>query len=507
MAGAAAALAGHAVAQESGWSAGPVEHLIPTASPDAFLIKASTRIELDTPPVLHVGARRVIGFATASSRKHWGFHATGLRPATTYQLRVSSAGGTTDPWPLRTLPAPGSAPTTLRVLTFTCAGGYEDPPEYAGRSHFIPVASRRALLARAIAFRPDVAIANGDHVYWDQETSFRREGEAIRGFYQKTAGLFDTRAPAHDAKNVKVLGQVGRLQIGNLYGVMLRSTPAWFVRDDHDYFDNDEFFGDHSTFPPDPFRSELADQLQAMFWPEFLGDGNRPVALPGRDVSYGTLRWGRLAEFLMYDCRGHIDISGDGGFVPPAVEDWIRQRSADQDIRHVIQTPSTPFGWTAGKWGEWYPDTLGKDGKLTTELAKPGWRRSWFAQQQRLLEIAGSRGRPSVAFSGDLHALGLGSITRSGDAALGHPVSMLLAGPIGTGDLVFPSAFRGVGAQVATDIRMDTHLAPLEKNGFSIVDITRDSIRFRLFAWRPPAPVAEIATMAPVFDKTLAVSG
>ena len=26
--------------------------------------------------------------------------------------------------------------------------------------------------------------------------------------------------------------------------------------------------------------------------------------------------------------------------------------------------PSVPVGWTAGKWGEWYPDVLNEDGVL-----------------------------------------------------------------------------------------------------------------------------------------------
>jgi hypothetical protein len=34
--------------------------------------------------------------------------------------------------------------------------------------------TRRRLLARAMSFRPDAAIANGDHIYWDMTTAMIR---------------------------------------------------------------------------------------------------------------------------------------------------------------------------------------------------------------------------------------------------------------------------------------------------------------------------------------------
>ena len=67
-------------------------------------------------------------------------------------------------------------------------------------------------------------------------------------------------------------------------------------------------------------------------------------------------------------------------FVDPTVEQWIRSRLRARDVTHVATMPSNPPGCTAGKWGEWYPDVLGPDGRPTpvaTEAllaARGGWR-------------------------------------------------------------------------------------------------------------------------------------
>ncbi len=241
-----------------------------------------------------------------------------------------------------------------------------------------------------------------------------------------------------------------------------------------------------------------------MYLPEFLPDANRPASLPGGQASFGTLRWGRLAEVLLYDCRGYLS---DTAFLPADVETWIQRRCADASVRHSIQSPSTPWGWTAGKWGEWYPDILGSDGKLTVASPKPGWRPGWFEQHQRLLAMAGGRGRPAVAISGDLHAVGLGRIASSAGVAPAHPVHMALTGPLGSGDMGFPSSFRGTGPKIAHAIQMETALEPLEQNGFTIMDITPTEIRLRIFAWRPPSPVAAIADLAPRLDVTIPTPG
>ena len=47
-------------------------------------------------------------------------------------------------------------------------------------------------------------------------------------------------------------------------------------------------------------------------------------------------------------------------------------------------------------------------------------------------------------------------------------------------------------------LRQGEALKPTEKNGFTIIDVTPDKMRFPLFLWRPPQPVEDIDTMQPV---------
>jgi len=498
---AAVGLAGAPAAAQMRWNAGPVRHIIPTASHNALQLKTSFSAALEAAPVLEVDGRRVSGVATAADRRHWRFDVRGLAPDRGHQLRLlDGRHGSTDPWTLRTTPAPGASPPRFRLLAFTCAGGDEETAAN-GRRAYIPLATRRALLQRGLSFAPDAVLAIGDHVYWDQESGLRRTGGQPSPLNQRI-GMF--APPAGRAENARILETVGRRQVADLYGVELRSTPSWFVRDDHDYFENDEFYGDRGTFPASPMHRQLTDQLQAMFWPEFLPDPNRPASLPGSGRSFGTLRWGKLFEALLYDCRGYMTVAASGAhFVPPSVEAWIAARSRDRTIRHVAQTPSTPWGWTAGKWGEWYPDVLGADGRPAAGTAKPGWREGWFAQHQRLLALAGSRGRDSLSISGDLHAVGAGRIRRCGDVTPAAGVHSLLTGPLGSDDLAFPSAFRGTPPFVPAALDLETHQAPLEKAGFTLVDVTPGDLRIRQFAWRSPTPEAAIADLQPILDKVI----
>jgi len=72
-----------------------------------------------------------------------------------------------------------------------------------------------------------------------------------------------------------------------------------------------------------------------------------------------------------------------------------------------------------------------------------------------------------------------------------------MAGPLGTGDLAFPSSIRSVGSKPSQLVGMDQALKPTEKNGFTIIDVTPDRLTFTLFMWRPPRPAADIHTIAP----------
>ncbi|WP_411288577.1 hypothetical protein [Phenylobacterium sp.] len=498
---AATSLTASDTAAAAAWNAGPVRHILPAASHDAIRLKTSFSEPLRVPPVLELNGRRIAGQATAPGGRHWRFEGGGLRPNWSHSLRITAGGqGATDRWSLRTTPAPDARPGAFRLLAFTCAGGDEEPATNGRRAH-IPLTTRQALLQRGLSFAPDAVLAIGDHVYWDQESGLRRNNGQPSAINRRIGMLSQ---PADSAANLQMLATVGDRQIASLYGAALRSTPVWFVRDDHDYFENDEFYGERGTFPASPLNRGATQQLQAMFWPEFLPDVNRPGTLPGVDCSFGTMRWGRLFEGLLYDCRGYLTVDADSAaFVPPAAEAWLAGRTGDADIRHVMQVPSTPWGWSAGKWGEWYPDALGADGKPAARPDKPGWRAGWFEQHQRLLALAGSRGRDSLVASGDLHAVGAARIRRSGGLTPQSGVHSILTGPLGVDDLAFPSSFRGTAAFIPADVDLETHQAPLEKTGFTILDFAPQGIRIRQFAWRSPSPLTEIAGLQPILDKVI----
>ncbi|NWG47508.1 MAG: alkaline phosphatase D family protein [Alphaproteobacteria bacterium] len=511
----AASLAGAAVLPEAARGvldpgAGAIAHILPTVSHDRMRLKLSLRAPAAAPPVLKVDGRPLAGLPGGTRGRHWRFDARGLDPARRYTLSLSDAGGRplTDDWHLSTFPAPEAEPERPRLLVFTCAGGMDDMTDY-----FLPIATRRRLLARALSFAPDAVVAIGDHIYADQ----RRIGvltnpeEAERNAaYWERYGQFDRSLPVLGTPNEALLTTIADIQIAALYGDLLRSLPVFFVTDDHDWFENDEASHRLITFPPDWFSLQLGRSVQHLYYPEFLPDPARPKGLPGRSntaaepdlsESYGTLRYGRLLETLIYDCRRFMTLKGPTGvFVDTEAEAWLLARTAAEDqTRHLIHLPSTPFGWTAGKWGEWYPDVLQPDGSMGTTVPKDYWQPGWFAQHQRLVGAIGAqRTRAPVSLSGDLHAVGATEITRSGASHFGRPVHSILTGPLGTATGAFPSAFRGTPPRVPQSLDTRPSLDFLEKNGFTLVDVTPDRIAVRLFAWRPPDPLEAIDTLEPV---------
>ncbi|HTO53164.1 MAG TPA: hypothetical protein VMR50_07235 [Myxococcota bacterium] len=494
------------------WSSGALAHLIPTASHERFLIKASFHAPLSAPPRLSIGGRSVEGFATAANGRYWRFDVAGLRPATTHELRIRDAGGAPlcDSWPLRTFPAPDAPAEHVRILAYTCAGGY-DGPSYQGKTFFLDMAARRRLLARGLSFQPDVLIANGDHIYWDLETSQNKaHAQFIREqVWPKFGGPIDRSVPMLHPKNASIFLGVCDYQIPGLYGTVLRSTPAFFLTDDHDYFENDEFDDRVATLPPDTYGTLGAQETQHLYYPEFLPDANRPAWLPGGDVAgapdgtnlhCGTLRFGKLVETLLYECRRYVDYKGaHAKVVPQWTEDWLIARTRAADTAHLIHAPSLPFGYSSGKLGDWYPDVLDqKSGRLVSDPPKPGWQRGWFAQHQRLIAAIGAQPkRPGVIVQGDLHGSAAARLLRSDALTLARPVHVITGGTLGTGDLGFPSAFRSVETTPSTRVALEQSLAPTERNGFTLIDVTPEKLTFTMFTWRPPQPVDEIETLKP----------
>jgi hypothetical protein len=493
-----------ALAQQAGrttggsWDPGRLRHLLPTVSDTRLLLKTSFTQPLAAVPSLRItpsrgapgaGALTVQGRMNDTGGECWQFHSAGLQPATRYNLALTAPGGAAlcEPWELSTFPALSAQPDRFRLLFFTCAGGPESDSLTAGN---LPTAVRNRLLRRGLSFDPDAAIASGDHVYWDLHAP--RAG--ADGLYTVRWKSFDRGAAVFGTTNEAVLKRVAAPQILPVYGTDFRSTPVFFLQDDHDYFDNDEGTDLIVTFPPPWFQLQLARATQQMYYPEFLADATRPASLPWSDASergelsesFGTLRYGRLAEILLYDVRRTMTLAGPTAvFLDDEAEKWLLARTASSDAAHLVHSPSNPFGWSAGKWGEWYPDVLGKNGRLTAATPKPYWQTGWLAQHDRLLSaIAAMKRRTRLMISGDLHAIGAGEIRRAGRMVLPQtPVTTILSGPIGTGPAGWPSAFRGVAPGVPAHLDVVETVTPIEQHGFTLLDFTADRIVARLFKW------------------------
>ncbi len=507
----AAALVITGRAQEKKWNAGDVRHLLPGVSHNRLLLKASFIRRLAAPPALRAGSLRTSGVPLDTDDQFYAFDLRGLQPERTYQLVLEDAARRPlcDPWPISTFPNPDAQPKNFRLLVFTCTGGHPATwnPE-TNRPYWVSIANRRKLLLTGLSHNPNAVIAIGDHVYWDLRSPV---GSVMLGNApeaQKLVGPFIRDMPVIGTDNERKLKLVVTPQICDLYGTDFRSVPMFFVQDDHDYFENDEATEQMVTFPPDDFMLRLARATQRLYYPEFLPDTGRPEGLPssgaadrasGVSESFGTLRYGRLLEILMYDCRRYMSLTGPaGGFVPDTVEQWLTRRMATQDTRHVVNLPSTPVGWSAGKWGEWYPDLLQANGQLGVGTPKYLWQSGWNLQHNRLLQAASSMQGIPLFLSGDLHALGEGRIQRYGNLDFRrNPVVSVLTGPISTGPKAWPSAWRGTPPRTPTGIELDAGLNPLEKNGFSIIDFTEDRIEGRMFSWKMDEPEERLDNLQP----------
>ena len=510
------------------WGAGDVMHLLPTVSHDSLLLKASFRTPQAGVSLLVDGQDRT-GRQIDIEGRYWSFRVGSLNPDSSVVLQlVTGETKLCDPWPLRTMPRPNQAVSSFRLLSFTCAGGDPTMAGPAGEA-FRPIEIRRRLLARALSFAPQAVISNGDHVYWDQTTWLESRNKQIAAaadaFYGKF-GRFDRSLPPLGTKNENVIRRIGEAQIASVYGTSLRSTPSYFVADDHDYFENDEAEERFVTFPPDQFSIAAKRAVQELFYPEFLPDPDRPTGLSGGlpgglDASFGTLRVGRLFEALIYDCGGHISLKGASArLVPIEAENWLLDRTRRQDTAQLLHVPSHPPGWSAGKWHEWYPDIMespatrvtadgsaitdwggASDGKgrLSTAHPKYFWQAGWHSQHQRLFAaLSEQQTRPAAILSGDLHATGALRVTRSGELNLSaNPVNVLLAGTLGTSASGWPSGARGAAPQIPGSLAAEVTDPLVERNGFTIIDVMPDRMVFRLFGWREPQPVTDIDTLQP----------
>ena len=479
-----------------GWDAGRVRHLLPTVSDTRVLLKASFDGPLSVAPTLRIGATDVPGRMNDTAGEYWQFHATDLEPGRRYSLSLRGADGRSlcEPWDLSTFPAPDARPERFRLLFFTCAGGPGGSYEGIGdRRGFLPTIIRNRLLRRALSFEPDAAVANGDHIYWDLHT-WQGDNAGQLSNAGRTSN-FDFSATVFGASNETAMKAAAGPQIVPVYGSDFRSTPVFFLQDDHDHWENDAVTDQIASYPVPWFQLQLARATQQLYYPEFLPDAHRPAGLPWSSASdrgdlsesFGTLRYGNLAEILLYDVRRTLSLGGPNAvFIDAQVERWLLDRTGASDTRHLVHAPSNPFGWSAGKWGEWYPDILDTEaGTLTTAVRKPYWQEGWLRQHDRLAQAVGAQTeRAPLIVSGDLHALGVGRMHRAGEVTLaGRPITTVLSGPIGTSIRGFPSVVRGIGATPPAHLDLEEAVAPIEEHGFTLADFLPDRIVLRQFRW------------------------
>ncbi len=495
------------------WDTGRVRHLLPTVSDSRILLKASFEQALSDTPVLRVGARNFPGRMTDTGGKFWQFYATDLDAGVSHSLSLVAADGSSlcEPWPISTFPAADARPDRFRLLFFTCAGGPEGT--YAGigdRRGNLPTALRNRLLRRALSFNPDATVANGDHIYWDLH---QWSGQLTGGLSPRGENSnFDFSGSVWSTNNEAALMLAAGPQIVPVYGTDFRSTPTFFLQDDHDHWENDAA----GAFPVAWFQLQLARATQQLYYPEFLPEANRPLGLPfssssdrgDLSESFGTIRYGNLAEVLLYDVRRTMTLGPRAVFVDSNVEDWLLARTAAPGIRHVVHAPSNPMGWSAGKWGEWYPDILDTDAQtLTTDVPKQFWQDGWLRQHDRLVDaMSGMRDRAPLVISGDLHAVGAGTMRRAGSLDLSaNPVTTVLSGPVGTSQRGFPSVVRGVGSTPSSHLDLEEIAPPIEQHGFTLVDFLPDRMSVRLFRWDVNnQPVEAIDRLEPYYTTELA---
>ncbi|MGH9659539.1 MAG: hypothetical protein ACRD96_13410, partial [Bryobacteraceae bacterium] len=268
---------------EKSWQRGVVRHLLPAVSDERLLLKASFERAPSGAPVLQAGSRRATGVRMDTAGEFYSFDIAGLEPQRTYRLELLDSRGKPlcDPWPIASFPSPAAQPKRFRLLVYTCAGGHPATrnPDTGG-PYWVSIEARRKMLSTGLAYKPDAAIAIGDHVYWDLRSPVGSINLGDSPVARNLVGAFDRSQPALGTENERKLKLVVTPQVCDLYGTLFRSTPVFFVQDDHDYFENDEATEQMVTFPPDDFMLRLARATQRLYYPEFLPDANRPPGLP-----------------------------------------------------------------------------------------------------------------------------------------------------------------------------------------------------------------------------------
>jgi hypothetical protein len=156
---------------------------------------------------------------------------------------------------------------------------------------------------------------------------------------------------------------------------------------------------------------------------------------------------------------------------------------ADPCQRHLVNVPSNPPGWSAGKYGEWYPDVVVNPGELTTDVPKDGWQTGWLAQHDRLLAAASAMPRLPLFLGGDIHSIAEERIVASGSLSFAaNPIVSVIAGTPGTG-VGWPSLARQTPAMPPAALEVEEIVPVQEVNGFQLLDFEPDRVVVRHFRW------------------------
>ena len=497
-----------AQAAESTWDAGAIFHILPSVNHDRILFKCSFQAPLGQAPELQIDGRRIAGAQTDSRGDYWQFEATDLQPRTEYRVELGSGVGRAlaEPWSISTFPDPMSDVDHVRIAFFACPGGHD---VMAAISDKQTLAVRRALLEKAVSLAPHAIVVNGDHVYWDLWSPRLSPRYGANETAIAYTGRFDRTKPIFGTENENFLLKAGVEQIAPLYRTSCRSIPVFLLQDDHDYFDNDDATDEIITFPPNDVMLRLARATQKLAYPEFLPDPHRPRGLAGTredegrpeiSSNFGTLRYGKLLEVLLYDDRRSGTMHGPSAvFVEPEAEAWLKARMQDPTVTHVVNAPSLPPGWTKGNWYDYYPD-LTDNGPASVAIPKPYWQSGWLAQHDRLIEsMHAMRGRIPLIISGDIHACAHGRILRTGQLDMSdNPVVTMLPGTLGT------------GMNFHTDAQHPNHLDATNEwglvgeNGFLIADFYGDRVDCSFFTWNQRTQsVASIPGLGASYRTTL----
>ena len=225
-----------------------------------------------------------------------------------------------------------------------------------------------------------------------------------------------------------------------------------------------------------------------LFYPPLL---DTPDGMPGRKI--GRIRYGKVFEGLMADCAGDMTLGNKNAvLISKQNEEWLSSRIKDSQVKHLAFIPSHPFGYTAGKWREWYPDVVAEEGttgtvvnellsdtkgSLTDDVYKFLWQEGWFLQHQRLIKTISKRKGSRFIFSGDIHAIGAASIIQSGNIKLKNAIKTFLVGSVGSSSAGWPSFARGISADNPNQLVCHSIYKIKEENGFTFFTLNNDKAK------------------------------